>query len=156
MENKQLERQVEKAIAQIKAEIYFSKENLQRVIDVAEKKALEIDVPVTICISDISGHPRMFYHMPDANIVSITLAPKKANSAIMLGKPTKDVNRDTVPGGELYQMENMMNGELVTFAGGIPLESNGHIVGAIGVSGGLVDEDHLICETAVKSFFKGE
>ncbi len=156
MVSNDLEGKVEKALAYLKAETYFEKDNLHRVIDVAEQKAQEINVPVTICISDMSGHPRMYYHMPEANIVSITLAPKKANTAIMMRKQTKDLNKDTVPGGELYQMETMLNGEIVTFAGGIPLISHGQIIGAIGVSGGLVDEDQLICETAVKAFFEGE
>lgn len=74
----------------------------------------------------------------------------------MMQAPTKDLNKDTEPGGELYQMETMLEGKLVTFAGGIPIEFKGKIIGAIGVSGGLVSEDQLICETAVAAFLKGE
>jgi uncharacterized protein GlcG (DUF336 family) len=147
---------IEKVIAYLKAETYFEKDNLYRIIDEAEQKAQEMNVPVTICITDMSGHPRMFYHMPEANIVSITLAQKKANTAIMMRKPTKDLNKDTVPNGELYQIETMLNGEIVTFAGGIPLVCNGQVIGAIGISGGSVEEDQLICELSVKTFFEGE
>ena len=81
MENKNIEKaltylkaepnfdeKIEKVIAYLKAETYFEKDNLYRIIDVAEQKAQEINVPITICISDMSGHPRMFYHMPEANI----------------------------------------------------------------------------------------
>ena len=146
---------VERALAYVKGELLFTKTNLQHAIDVAEQKAQAINVPVTICISDQAGNPRILYRMEKANLVSLTLAPKKANSALLMRKPTKDLNQDTVPGGELYQMETMLDGQLVTFAGGIPLVIDDVIIGAIGVSGGLVSEDQLICETAVNAFLAG-
>lgn len=147
---------VEKALIIVQSEALFSKSNLQKTIDQAEEKAQQLGVPVTICISDIAGNPRMLYRMADAKLVSLTLAPKKANSALMMQAPTKDLNKETEPGGELYQMETMLEGKLVTFAGGIPICFKGKMIGAIGVSGGLVSEDQTICETAVAAFLKGE
>lgn len=156
MGNDVLNEAIEKAIKMVHADVLFSKENLMRVIDVAEAKAREIKVPVTICISDVAGNARMLYRMPEAKLVSLTLAPKKANSALLMQAPTKDLNKDTQPGGDLYQIETMMAGELVTFAGGLPIIYEEQIIGAIGVSGGLVSEDQLICETAVAALLKGE
>ncbi|MGX7024755.1 GlcG/HbpS family heme-binding protein [Vagococcus hydrophili] len=151
-----IDKLVEKALITIQSEALFSKENLQKTIDVAESKAREIEVPVTICISDLSGNPRMFYRMEDAKLVSLTLAPKKALSALLMQAETKDLNKETQPNGELYQIETMMDGKLVTFAGGIPIFYQEKIIGAIGVSGGKVSEDQEICETAVRTFLKGE
>lgn len=151
-----LDKLVEKALIAVQSEALFSKNNLQQAIDAAERKAHEINVPVTICISDISGNPRMLYRMEDAKLVSLTLAPKKASSALLMQAPTKDLNKETQPNGELYQIETMMAGELVTFAGGIPIFFQEKIIGAIGVSGGKVTEDQLICETAITAFLKGE
>lgn len=51
-------------------------------------------------------------------------------------------------------METMLDGKLASFAGGIPLKINDEIIGAIGVSGGLVEEDQSICEAAVAEFLK--
>lgn len=51
-------------------------------------------------------------------------------------------------------METMLDGKLVSFPGGIPIEIGGKIVGAIGVSGGLIEEDQAICEAAVAEFIK--
>lgn len=147
---------VEKALINIQAEALFSKDNLQQAINKGEEKAREIQVPVTICISDISGNPRMLYRMEDAKLVSLTLAPKKAASALLMQAETKDLNKDTQPNGELYQIETMMEGKLVTFAGGIPIFYHEKIIGAIGVSGGAVSEDQLICKTTVNAFLKGE
>ena len=38
------------------------------------------------------------------------------------------------------------------FAGGIPLMRDGEVVGAIGVSGGAVDEDHEVAEAGGSAF----
>ncbi|MGO3732288.1 MAG: GlcG/HbpS family heme-binding protein [Vagococcus sp.] len=151
-----LDKLVEKALINIQADALFSKANLQQAIDAAEQKAQDIHVPVTICISDLSGNPRMLYRMEEAKLVSLTLAPKKASSALLMQSETKDLNKDTNPGGELYQIETMMAGELVTFAGGIPIMYHDKMIGAIGVSGGKVSEDQIICETAVAALLKGE
>lgn len=59
-------------------------------------------------------------------------------------EPTKDISKDIQPGAGLYQMETMLDGKLASFAGGIPLKINDEIIGAIGVSGGLVEEDQSI------------
>lgn len=151
-----IDKLVEKALINIQAEALFSKLNLQKTIDAAESKAQEIAVPVTICISDISGNPRMLYRMEEAKLVSLTLAPKKALSALLMQSETKDLNKETQPNGELYQIETMMDGKLVTFAGGIPIFYQKKIIGAIGVSGGKISEDQAICETAVTTFLEGE
>lgn len=131
----------------------FEIKKMERVIDAAVAKASELGTGVTICLMDITNTPQMIYHMPNANLVSSTLAPKKAWSAIAMKEPTKDISKDIQPGASLYQMETMLDGRLVSFAGGIPLVVDGVIKGAIGVSGGATSEDQAICETAVQEFF---
>ena len=125
-----------------------------KVIDAAVARADELKVGVTICIMDQATVPQMLYHMPNANLVSSTLAPKKAWSAIAMKEPTKEISKDIQPGAPLYQMETMLDGKLVSFPGGIPLVINGTAIGAIGVSGGLIEEDQSICEAAVAAFLK--
>jgi uncharacterized protein GlcG (DUF336 family) len=132
----------------------FDRHKMEKVIDAAVAKADELHVGVTICIMDITTTVQMLYHMPNANLVSSTLAPKKAWSAIAMKEPTKDISKDIQPGGPLYQMETMLDGKLVSFPGGIPLIENGQIIGAIGCSGGLIEEDQAICEAAVQEFSK--
>lgn len=132
----------------------FDRHKMEKVIDAAVAKADELHVGVTICIMDITTTVQMLYHMPNANLVSSTLAPKKAWSAIAMKEPTKDISKDIQPGGPLYQMETMLDGKLVSFPGGIPLIEDGHMIGAIGCSGGLIEEDQAICEAAVQEFSK--
>ncbi len=132
----------------------FDRHMMEKVIDAAVNRADELKVGVTICIMDQATTPQMMYHMPNANLVSSTLAPKKAWSAIAMKEPTKDISKDIQPGAPLYQMETMLDGKLVSFPGGIPLVLNGTAIGAIGVSGGLIEEDQSICEAAVAAFLK--
>ncbi|QLL69155.1 heme-binding protein [Lactobacillus sp. 3B(2020)] len=152
------EEQVSKIIQNIldnkKCENLFERHKMERVIDAAVKRANELNVGVTIAIMKSDQVLQMSYHMPNANLVSCTLAPKKAWSALAMKEPTKDISKDIQPGASLYQMETMLNGKLASFAGGIPLTVNGEIIGAIGVSGGLVEEDQSICEAAVAEFLK--
>lgn len=132
----------------------FDRHMMEKVIDAAVARADELKVGATICIMDQATVPQMLYHMPNANLVSSTLAPKKAWSAIAMKEPTKEISKDIQPGAPLYQMETMLDGKLVSFPGGIPLVINGTAIGAIGVSGGLIEEDQSICEAAVAAFLK--
>lgn len=133
---------------------WFERHMMEKVIDAAVAKADELNVGVTICLMDMTLTVQMLYHMPNANLVSSTLAPKKAWSAIAMKEPTKNISQDIQPGGPLYQMETMLDGKLVSFPGGIPLIIDGKMIGAIGVSGGLIEEDQAICEAAVRTFDK--
>ena len=56
------------------------------------------------------------------------------------------------PGGPLYGIEAGNDGRVIVFAGGIPLTVGGRIVGAIGVSGGTVDQDQEVAEAGVAAF----
>ena len=153
MNTEEIRRVVKAVLAETNAERFFTRQNMQRVFDVAEAKANELKVGVTMCVADEAGNVRMLYHMPNANMVSRTLAPKKAWSAIAMKEPTMQIGPDIQPGGPLYEMSGNLDGRLVSFSGGIPLVWHDKIVGAVGVSGGLVEEDQLICETAVNTFF---
>ncbi|GAA3601234.1 MULTISPECIES: GlcG/HbpS family heme-binding protein [Lactobacillaceae] len=142
------------AAASATSDNLFDKHKMERAIDAGVAKADELKVGVTIAIEDITTTVQMSYHMPNGNLVGTYLAPKKAWSAIAMKEPTKDISKDIQPGGPLYQMETMLDGKLVSFPGGIPLVLNGEIVGAVGVSGGLIEEDQAICEAVVNEFLK--
>jgi uncharacterized protein GlcG (DUF336 family) len=66
--------------------------------------------------------------------------------------PTKDLAPLAQPGGPLYGIEASNHGRLIVFAGGIPLVSGSRVVGAIGVSGGAVEQDQEVAEAGVAAF----
>jgi len=60
--------------------------------------------------------------------------------------PTGEIGNLSQPGGSLYNIEHS-NGGLITFPGGIPLKNSANeIIGAIGVSGSTVENDHTVAE----------
>ena len=60
--------------------------------------------------------------------------------------PTGDIGGLSQPGGSLYNIEHSNDG-LITFPGGLPLKNSaGDIIGAIGVSGSTVEDDHAVAE----------
>ena len=59
---------------------------------------------------------------------------------------TGQIGQLSQPGGPLFGIEHS-NGGLISFPGGIPLRSpSGAVIGAIGVSGNTVENDHAVAE----------
>ena len=56
--------------------------------------------------------------------------------------PTIELKELVIPGQTVYGLENLDNGKLSVLGGGVPLYSNGHIIGGLGVSGGTGEEDN--------------
>ena len=57
---------------------------------------------------------------------------------------TGEIGKLSQPGGALYNIEHS-NGGLITFPGGVPIKNaDGDIIGAIGVSGDTVENDHVV------------
>ena len=84
--------------------------------------------------------------MDGAWLGSIDIAQKKAKTARWFDMPTGAIGGLSQPGGSLYNIEHS-NGGLITFPGGLPLKnSGGDVIGAIGVSGSTVEDDHAVAE----------
>jgi uncharacterized protein GlcG (DUF336 family) len=63
---------------------------------------------------------------------------------------TGELGKLSQPGKPLYGIEHS-NAGLITFPGGLPIvDEDGVLVGAIGVSGSTVDNDHKVAEAGVK------
>ena len=115
-------------------------------------EASRINIPVVISIVDAHGNLVTTYRMPNALLVSVDLAPKKAYTAVAMKTATHELKDAIQPGSELYQIETSLNGSIVTFGGGYPIYLNGQIVGGLGISGGSVAEDRQIAEAALSRF----
>lgn len=103
---------------------------------------------MVICITDVSGNIIVLEKMDNALIASIDIAKDKAYTSCIFKLPTSNLQNLSIPSGELFGINNMKN--VITFGGGIPLEIKGNIIGAIGVSGGTVQQDILVAEHGVK------
>ena len=90
--------------------------------------------------------------MEGAWLGSIDISIKKAKPARYFDMPTGEIGKLSQPGGPLYNIEHS-NGGLISFPGGVPLkDKEGNIVGAIGVSGSSVENDHAVAEAGAQAF----
>jgi uncharacterized protein GlcG (DUF336 family) len=116
----------------------------QKILAAALKKAEAIKVPMNIAVVDAGGNLKAFYRQEDAFIGSIDISIKKAITARYFNMSTRTLGAASQPGQPLYGIEASNDG-LILFAGGVLLvDKNDVIIGAIGVSGGSVDEDESV------------
>lgn len=116
----------------------------QKAIQAAQKKAQELGLKMNIAIVDSGANLTSFSRMDGAWLGSIDIAIKKAKTARYFDMNTGEIGKLSQPGQSLFNIEHSNNG-LITFPGGIPLKDNeGVIIGAIGVSGSSVENDHEV------------
>ncbi len=128
-----------------------SLEQAQKAVAAAQKKAAELELKMNIAVVDAGANLMAFARMDGAWLGSTDIAIKKAKTARFFDMPTGDIGSLSQPGGSLYNIEHS-NGGLITFPGGIPLKnSKGEIIGAIGVSGSTVENDHTVAEAGTKA-----
>ncbi len=129
-------------------------ESAMRIVEAARKKAEEIDTKMDIAIVDAGANLKAFVRMDGAWLGSIDIAQKKAKTARFFDMPTGAIGELSQPGGPLYNIEHS-NGGLITFPGGLPItNADGQIIGAIGVSGSSVENDHIVAEAGVAAYKK--
>ena len=103
----------------------------KKVISAAEKKAIEIGQPMNIAVVDSGGNLIAHERMDGAWIGSIDIS-------------TKDLAIQSQLGGQFYGIHVSNNGKMIIFAGDIPLKRERQVIGAIWVSGGSGEQDHLV------------
>lgn len=127
-------------------------EQAEAVSTAAKQKAKEIGVPMNIAIVDGGANLKAFHRMDNAWLGSVDISIKKAKTARFFDMESGAIGQLSQPGGSLYQIE-VSNGGLISFPGGIPIKNaNGEIVGAIGVSGGSVEQDREVAQAGVAAF----
>jgi uncharacterized protein GlcG (DUF336 family) len=122
----------------------ISLDQAHAVLAAAAAKAAEINTKMDIAVVDAGGNLKAFARMDGAWLGSIDIAIKKAHTARWFDMPTGEIGKLSQPGGPLFNIEHS-NGGLISFPGGIPLKTaDGIVIGAIGVSGSSVENDHTV------------
>lgn len=118
----------------------------ENAIKAAQEKAIAIDTKMNIAIVDAGANLVAFARMDGAWLGSLDISIKKAKTARFFDMNTGVIGELSQPGEALYNIEHSNNG-LITFPGGIPMKNSaGEVVGAIGVSGSSVENDHAVAE----------
>lgn len=121
-----------------------------KALNASIEKAKALNIPVSIAVVDTGGHLVAFARL-DSVYGVIDFAVKKAKTAVMFGVDS-EIMGTIVAGAEIhgYGMLNS-NGGLLTIPGGAVIkDANGNIIGAVGSSGGTVEQDKEIAETGAK------
>jgi uncharacterized protein GlcG (DUF336 family) len=127
-------------------------EDARKVIAAAEKKAEEIRQPMNIAVADGGGNLVAHVRMDDAWLGSIDIAIKKAFTSRAFNISTRDLAQHSQSGGQFFGIHASNGGRVMIFAGGMPLQRGGKVVGAIGVSGGSGEQDQAVAEAGARAF----
>lgn len=124
-------------------------EQAETAIQAAKERATQTGTLMNIAVVDAGANLIAFVHMDGAWLGSIDISQRKARTARYFDMPTGELGKLSQPGGPLYNIEHS-NGGLITFPGGLPIkDSSGTVIGAIGVSGSTVDNDHTVAQAGV-------
>lgn len=123
-------------------------EQAETAVNAAKQKALELGLKMNIAVVDAGANLTAFGRMDGAWLGSLDISIRKAKTARYFDMPTGELGKLSQPGGPLFNIEHS-NGGLITFPGGIPILNGGDVIGAIGVSGSNVEDDHTVAQAGV-------
>lgn len=119
-------------------------DDARRIASAAEAEAVRNGWSVTIAICDDGGHLLWLQRMDGAPLMSAQVAPEKARTCVLTGKPSK-VFEDMVNNGRYAALAM----PVVPLEGGEPIVWEGQIAGAVGVSGVKAGEDAQVARAGV-------
>jgi uncharacterized protein GlcG (DUF336 family) len=129
----------------------ISLEQAEKAVAAAKVKAVELGTKMNISIVDAGANILAFARMDGAWLGSADISLKKAKTARFFDMNTGVIGSLSQPGGALYNIEHS-NGGLISFPGGVPIKNAiGDVIGAIGVSGSSVENDHLVAEAGASA-----
>jgi uncharacterized protein GlcG (DUF336 family) len=124
----------------------------RRLIAAGERKATELRTPYNIAVVDAGGGLVAQVRMDGAWLGSVAIAIDKAWTALAFDMPTEDLARITQSGQSGFGLNTTNGSRVVIFGGGIPIKVDGAVIGAVGASGGSVEDDIVVAQAAVAGF----
>ncbi|MCT4590587.1 MAG: heme-binding protein [Carboxylicivirga sp.] len=103
-----------------------------------------------IALVDAGGNLKNFVRMDEAPLGSIDIAIKKAKTSRFSNMSTAELGKLSQPGQNLYGIEVSNQGFLIFGGGELLKNKEGVIIGAIGVSGGTVEQDIKVAKGAIE------
>lgn len=122
------------------------------IVAAVQAEARVMAVAMSCAVVDAGDQLIAFERMDGADLIGITLARDKAFTALTNRMPTRDLAPIVQPGTEFYGYASVAGGRTIVFAGGMPLERDGVLVGAVGVSGGDAAQDQRAADQGVAAF----
>lgn len=129
----------------MKTKSWLTLEDAQRMAAAARAEAQANQWNVVIAVCDDGGHLILLHRLDGVAPISSTIAPAKARAAA-LGKRETKLYEDMINQGRTAFLSAPLDGML---EGGVPIIVDGHVVGAIGVSGVKSSEDAQIARAGI-------
>ena len=126
-------------------------EDARRIIAAATQKAVSIGQPMNIAVVCAGGHLLAFERMPHAWTGSVDIAMKKAWTSRAFDIETEALGKLSQSGDQFFGIHASNDGKVMIFAGGVPVKKNGKVVGAVGVSGGLGEQDQAVAQAGASA-----
>jgi uncharacterized protein GlcG (DUF336 family) len=124
----------------------ISSELAQKMVDAAVARARELGVTENVAILDDGGNLKAFRRMDGASIPTIEIAQNKAYTALF-GISTQDFF-NFIQGDPALLAGIPTLARVAAWGGGFPIEVNGEVVGAIGLSGAPTVQNDVDCARA--------
>ena len=124
----------------------------RRIIAAATKEAEKIGQPMNIAVVCAGGHLLAFERMEKAWLGSVDIAIKKAWTSRAFDVETKKLGEFSQSGDQFFGIHASNDGKVMIFAGGVPIKQGDTVIGAIGVSGGLGEQDQAVAEAGAAAF----
>jgi uncharacterized protein GlcG (DUF336 family) len=122
------------------------------IVVAVQREARRMKVALTVAVVDSGDQLVALERMDGADLVGVRLAQDKAYTALVNRMSTAELAPITQPGAEFYGYDSVAAGRMIVFAGGMPLEAEGVLVGAVGVSGGDSIQDQRAVDAGVRAF----
>ncbi|MDP9902849.1 GlcG/HbpS family heme-binding protein [Variovorax ginsengisoli] len=109
--------------------------------------------PMAIAVLDDAGHLKAFQREDGASMFRFDIARAKAWGAVGMGASSRTLAERAKGNPNFFvSLAATADGKFLAQAGAVLIrDASGHVVGAIGASGGTGDEDEEICAAGVRA-----
>jgi uncharacterized protein GlcG (DUF336 family) len=107
-------------------------------------------VPVAVCVIDVHDNIILKHRMSGAPAFLIELSERKGYTSAQVELRTADLFPLAQPGQELFPLMGLSEGRFCSMGGGAPLAREGQRIAGVGMSGGTVERDVAILESALR------
>jgi glc operon protein GlcG len=114
----------------------------------SEAEAVKNGWRVVIAVVDDGGHPMLLARLDGAQWSSISTAIEKARAATAWKRPTR-LLEESVNNGRTAFLS--INQGMALLQGGVPIEIEGLVLGAVGVSGVKASDDEIVALAGVNA-----
>lgn len=126
----------------------------ETILAAAKVQARAMKLKMNIAVVDDGGHLIAFARMDGARPASATTAMTKAVTAATFRQPTGPVpagtkEPDVLLNLSLQNAAAASGGKITTLLGGVPIEVDGQIIGAVGVGGGTGEQDATVARAGI-------